>query len=76
MMVLFFIAAFHFCLYYCNIDVFTLIKGKDKDKDKDTVKEREKDTVKEREVVPVDLSETKENLEKHLKELKQYNTHG
>ena len=64
MIVLFLIGAFHFCLYYCNMDVFTLIKGKE------NVKEITKETV------PVDLSETKEILEKHLKELKQYNTHG
>jgi len=63
--VLFLIAAFHFCLYYCNVDLFT----------------------KKQEPVPVDvdlklklkLSESKEILEKHLKELKQFssiNTHG
>ena len=63
--VLFLIAVFHFCLYYCNMDVFTLMKEKGKEKEK-----------KEKETVVVDLSETKENLEKHLKELRQYNTHG
>jgi hypothetical protein len=60
--VLFLIAAFHFCLYYCNMDFFTLIKKKDAETSND--KEF------------IDLSETKEILEKHLKELKQYNTHG
>ena len=53
--VLFLIASFHFCLYYCNMDFF---------------KKKE---------CTVDLSECKETLEKHLKELKQYtsiNTHG
>lgn len=56
--VLFLIAAFHFCLYYCNMDVFSVGKKVS---------------------VPVDygaLSESKELLEKHLKELKQYSSHG
>ena len=46
--VLFLIASFHFCLYYCNMDFF-----------------KKKEST-------VDLSESKEMLENHLKELKQY----
>ena len=61
--VLFFIAAFHFCLYYCNMDVFTWAK-------KGIGIEKEKGVEKE------SLALSKEILEKHLKELKQYSTHG
>ena len=71
--VLFFIAAFHFCLYYCNMDVFTWAKkgiGIEKDNDKDNDKEKGVESEKE------SLAQSKEILEKHLKELKQYSTHG
>ena len=57
--ILFLIAAFHFCLYYCNIDF-----------------SREKTPV---ELNSVELNQSKEVLEGHLKELKQFssiNTHG
>jgi hypothetical protein len=56
LVVLFLIAAFHLCLYYCNMDFFT--------------------TKVSTKVTLEDLTDTKEILEKHLKELKQYNTHG
>ncbi len=56
LIVLFLIAAFHLCLYYCNIDFFPKkeVVGSDSESD------------------PIDLSETKETLERQLKELKQY----
>ena len=39
-------------------------------------KEKEKEKEKDKDSYSSDLSESKEILEKHLKELKQYNTHG
>jgi len=55
-MILLIVAAFHFCLYYCNIDFFS-----------------KKATPLPESVGldPVELSGTKEKLEKHLNELKQ-----
>ena len=56
-MILFIVAAFHFCLYYCNMDVFT--------------KKTTPVPVQSIGLDPVELSDTKEKLEKHLNELKQ-----
>jgi hypothetical protein len=52
--ILFLIAAFHFCIYYCNIDLFPKKPSIEMDFS--------------------GLTETKENLEKQLKELKQYSS--
>lgn len=58
-LILFLVAAFHFCLYYCNIDFFT----------------KKTAPVEIRQVIdPAELDETKETLEKHLNELKQIST--
>jgi len=80
--VLFFIAAFHFCLYYCNMDVFTWAKGRniesgsELESGSESLKDKESESKSEKDKDFLALSESKEILEKHLKELKQYNTHG
>jgi hypothetical protein len=55
--ILFIVAAFHLCLYYCNLDFFT--------------KKTPVTPAVSVGLDPVELSETKEKLEKHLNELKQ-----
>jgi hypothetical protein len=71
--VLFSIALFHLCLYYCNVDLYSNVP----EKFRDTFLKR--DTMDISETLAVsefkELSETKEEMEKYLNELKQYDTH-
>jgi len=71
--ILFLIALFHLCVYYCNIDLYVYLFPK---------KIEPEETLKETLVDPElksELTESKIQLEKHLNELKQYdslNKHG
>jgi hypothetical protein len=61
LLILFLVAAFHFCLYYCNIDFFNK-----------TPKPKQVEHVIQLDPADsVHLSDTKDKLEKHLNELKQ-----
>jgi len=69
--ILFLIALFHLCVYYCNIDLYAYVS---KEKDKDPVINPFIDLE-----IDAGLTETKMQLEKDLNELKQYdslNKHG
>ena len=66
LVILFVVAAFHFCLYYCNMDFFT--KKPNPNPETVTLNPFGSDPVG---LDPAELAKTKENLEKHLNELKQ-----
>jgi len=66
LVILFIVAAFHFCLYYCNMDFFT--KKTPIASGSVNINPFGSEPIR---PDPVDLSETKDKLEKHLNELKQ-----
>ena len=72
--VLFSIALFHLCLYYCNVDLYSNVPEKIRDT---FLKSDTPNTFSESLAASEfkELSDTKEEMEKYLNELKQYDTH-